>query len=97
MVMRIAMDEADDPFPGVGVGGRGLSGQRERVKRGLDSGLRAALLSGGTGILQVEGDHLLHTGLQWGVGGRRGIHTEQFGYLLAELQHIARSHPGASW
>lgn len=30
-------------------------------------------------------------------GGRRGIHTEQFGYLLAELQHIARSHPGASW
>lgn len=30
-------------------------------------------------------------------GGRRGIHTEQFGYLLAEMQHLARSHPGASW
>jgi ring-1,2-phenylacetyl-CoA epoxidase subunit PaaC len=30
-------------------------------------------------------------------GGRRGIHSEQFGYLLAEMQHIARSHPGASW
>jgi ring-1,2-phenylacetyl-CoA epoxidase subunit PaaC len=30
-------------------------------------------------------------------GGRRGIHTEQMGYLLAELQHLARSHPGAQW
>ncbi|MDQ3484114.1 MAG: phenylacetate-CoA oxygenase subunit PaaC [Actinomycetota bacterium] len=30
-------------------------------------------------------------------GGRRGIHTEQLGYLLAEMQHLARSHPGAQW
>lgn len=30
-------------------------------------------------------------------GGRRGMHTEGFGYLLAELQHLHRSHPGASW
>lgn len=30
-------------------------------------------------------------------GGRRGIHTEQFGYLLAEMQHLTRSHPGAQW
>ena len=30
-------------------------------------------------------------------GGRRGVHTEHFGYLLAEMQHVARSHPGASW
>ncbi len=30
-------------------------------------------------------------------GGREGRHTEQFGYLLAELQHVARSHPGAKW
>jgi ring-1,2-phenylacetyl-CoA epoxidase subunit PaaC len=30
-------------------------------------------------------------------GGRRGIHTEHLGYLLAEMQHLARSHPGASW
>jgi ring-1,2-phenylacetyl-CoA epoxidase subunit PaaC len=30
-------------------------------------------------------------------GGRRGIHTEAMGYLLAEMQHIARSHPGATW
>jgi ring-1,2-phenylacetyl-CoA epoxidase subunit PaaC len=30
-------------------------------------------------------------------GGRRGIHTEQMGYLLAEMQYLARSHPGATW
>ena len=30
-------------------------------------------------------------------GGRRGVHTEQMGFLLAEMQHLARSHPGASW
>ncbi|HEU4946934.1 MAG TPA: 1,2-phenylacetyl-CoA epoxidase subunit PaaC [Kribbella sp.] len=30
-------------------------------------------------------------------GGRDGRHTEHLGYLLAELQHIARSHPGATW
>ena len=30
-------------------------------------------------------------------GGRDGIHSRPMGYLLAEMQHIARSHPGASW
>ncbi len=30
-------------------------------------------------------------------GGRRGVHSEQMGYLLAEMQHLARSHPGATW
>ena len=30
-------------------------------------------------------------------GGRRGVHTEQMGFLLAEMQHLTRSHPGATW
>ena len=30
-------------------------------------------------------------------GGREGIHSRPMGFLLAELQHVARSHPGASW
>jgi ring-1,2-phenylacetyl-CoA epoxidase subunit PaaC len=30
-------------------------------------------------------------------GGRQGIHSTPMGHLLAELQHIHRSHPGASW
>ena len=30
-------------------------------------------------------------------GGRSGAHTTAFGYLLAELQHLHRAHPGATW
>jgi len=30
-------------------------------------------------------------------GGREGLHTEHLGYLLAEMQHLHRSHPGAKW
>jgi ring-1,2-phenylacetyl-CoA epoxidase subunit PaaC len=30
-------------------------------------------------------------------GGRQGLHSEAFGYLLAEMQHLHRSHPGAQW
>ena len=30
-------------------------------------------------------------------GGRSGIHSEHMGFLLAELQHLHRSHPGATW
>jgi ring-1,2-phenylacetyl-CoA epoxidase subunit PaaC len=34
----------------------------------------------------------------WTAGaGRQGIHTEPFGKLLAEMQHLHRSHPGATW
>ncbi|HTU73344.1 MAG TPA: 1,2-phenylacetyl-CoA epoxidase subunit PaaC [Trebonia sp.] len=35
-----------------------------------------------------------------GVGGRSGrdgVHTEAMGYILAELQSVARAHPGATW
>lgn len=30
-------------------------------------------------------------------GGRAGRHTEHLGHLLAEMQIVARSHPGAQW
>jgi ring-1,2-phenylacetyl-CoA epoxidase subunit PaaC len=30
-------------------------------------------------------------------GGRRGIHTEHLGPMLAEMQSLARAHPGAVW
>jgi ring-1,2-phenylacetyl-CoA epoxidase subunit PaaC len=32
-----------------------------------------------------------------GQAGRGGIHTEAMGYLLAELQSVARAYPGATW
>ncbi|MFD5569851.1 1,2-phenylacetyl-CoA epoxidase subunit PaaC [Streptomyces cadmiisoli] len=34
----------------------------------------------------------------WTAGaGRQGLHTESFGRMVAEMQHLHRSHPGASW
>lgn len=30
-------------------------------------------------------------------GGREGVHSEVMGFLLAEMQHLHRSHPGATW
>jgi len=30
-------------------------------------------------------------------GGRHGLHTECFGYMVAEMQHLHRSFPGAIW
>lgn len=30
-------------------------------------------------------------------GGRDGLHTEAFGHLVAEMQVLARRHPGATW
>jgi ring-1,2-phenylacetyl-CoA epoxidase subunit PaaC len=30
-------------------------------------------------------------------GGRTGRHTEHLGYLLAELQYLQRTYPGATW
>jgi ring-1,2-phenylacetyl-CoA epoxidase subunit PaaC len=32
-----------------------------------------------------------------GRGGRQGVHTEMLGHVLAEMQSLARQHPGASW
>lgn len=30
-------------------------------------------------------------------GGKQGVHTEHFGYLLAEMQFLQRAYPGAQW
>jgi ring-1,2-phenylacetyl-CoA epoxidase subunit PaaC len=30
-------------------------------------------------------------------GGRTGRHTEHLGHLLAEMQHLSRTYPGATW
>ncbi len=30
-------------------------------------------------------------------GGKSGLHTEKLGYLLAEMQHLQRAYPGATW
>jgi ring-1,2-phenylacetyl-CoA epoxidase subunit PaaC len=58
---------------------------RERWEREVGDTLEAATLS-------VPEDSGWRPG-----GGRRGIHDEDFGYLLAEMQSLHRAHPGVRW
>ncbi len=30
-------------------------------------------------------------------GGKAGRHSEHLGYMIAEMQYLQRSHPGANW
>ena len=41
--------------------------------------------------LERPRDGWMHT------GGRRGIHTEHLGHMLAVMQHLQRAYPGAAW
>ncbi len=72
-------------LPGVAADPAGL---RDEVSAVLGSVLDAATLDrpGGAPMAQVAGK-----------SGRDGVHTEAFGYLLAELQSVARAHPDATW
>ncbi|MDQ0582215.1 1,2-phenylacetyl-CoA epoxidase subunit PaaC [Streptomyces rishiriensis] len=49
---------------------------------------------GRAGLAAPEGSR---TGAWRAGAGREGLHTESFGRMIAEMQHLHRSHPGASW
>jgi ring-1,2-phenylacetyl-CoA epoxidase subunit PaaC len=78
-------DPVADALPGVAVPPQDLRGEVDTV---LDAVLAEATLDrpAGTPVALVDGR-----------GGRDGVHTEAFGYLLAEMQSLARAHPDATW
>jgi ring-1,2-phenylacetyl-CoA epoxidase subunit PaaC len=62
----------------------------------LPSGLRKQWLANVAGVLaQADLRQPAETSFQ--SAGKRGQHTEHLSYLLAEMQSIARAHPGATW
>ena len=78
-------DPVADALPGVAVRPEALRAEFDAV---LDAVLAEATLDRppATPVALVDGR-----------GGRDGVHTEAFGYLLAELQSLARAHPDATW
>ena len=78
-------DSVTAALSGVAADPAGLRGEVGAV---LDAVLAAATLDrpGAAPMARVAGK-----------SGRDGVHTEAFGYLLAELQSVARAHPGATW
>jgi ring-1,2-phenylacetyl-CoA epoxidase subunit PaaC len=77
--------EAEAALPGVAPAVREIRGE---VDAALDAVLVAATLT------RPAAAPLAGLG---GRTGRDGVHTEALGYVLAELQSVARAHPGATW
>jgi len=76
-------DEVDDELLGAGV-----AADPAVIRDGWQSTVVAALTEA---TLEVPDDAVMQT------GGRHGRHTEEFPFLIGEMQILARAHPGASW
>lgn len=64
----------------------------------LPSSLREAALAHVAAVLAEAGLEPLDEAPRWrSRGGRDGVHSRPMGYLLAEMQSVARAHPGATW
>jgi ring-1,2-phenylacetyl-CoA epoxidase subunit PaaC len=77
--------EVEARLPGVAVD---PASTRDTVDAVLDQVLAAATLTRPTRP---------GAGTIGGRGGRQGVHTEALGHVLAEMQSLARQHPGAAW
>jgi ring-1,2-phenylacetyl-CoA epoxidase subunit PaaC len=78
-------DPVADALPGVAVPPR-------QLRAGVDAVLDAVLAEA-----TLDRPAAAPLGLVDGRSGRDGVHTEAFGYVLAELQSLARAHPDATW
>jgi ring-1,2-phenylacetyl-CoA epoxidase subunit PaaC len=70
----------------------GLEVQWEELEEEWSAGI--ADVFSRAGLTVPEGPR---TGAWTAGAGRQGLHTEPFGRMLAEMQHLHRSHPGATW
>jgi ring-1,2-phenylacetyl-CoA epoxidase subunit PaaC len=72
---------------------------RAALERGVGADLEAIRPRWRELVAQVvsEATLTLPNDAHMATGGRRGRHTEHLGHMLAEMQILARSHPGASW
>ncbi|NTJ68066.1 phenylacetate-CoA oxygenase subunit PaaC [Agrobacterium rhizogenes] len=66
----------------------GVIPEPQSLKPGWDELVSDALVEA---TLKRPADGFMHK------GGRRGVHTEHLGYILAELQFLQRAYPGATW
>ena len=71
-----------------GLATAGIAPDRAVIKPVWDKTIMAVL---GEASLDLPRDRSMQT------GGRRGIHTEHLDRMLAEMQVLARAHPGVTW
>jgi ring-1,2-phenylacetyl-CoA epoxidase subunit PaaC len=78
-----AADEVDDALAAAGVA-PALAALQPRWLARIDEVLQQATLVRPPAVPY-----------QW--HGKRGVHTEHLGHMLAEMQHLQRTYPGAQW
>lgn len=78
-----AMDEVDAAMIDAGIG-VDLEAVKTRWMADVEAVLKEATIN-------------LPEGTWMHSGSKRGIHTEHFGYILAELQYMQRAYPGCTW
>jgi ring-1,2-phenylacetyl-CoA epoxidase subunit PaaC len=78
-----AADEVDDLLAAAGVAPR-LTELQPRWSARIDEVLQEATLVRPAAVPY-----------QW--HGKRGVHSEHLGHMLAEMQHLQRTYPGAQW
>ena len=78
-----AADEIDEALAAAGIAPR-LAELQPRWSARIDEVLQEATLVRPTAVPY-----------QW--HGKRGVHTEHLGHMLAEMQHLQRTYPGAQW
>jgi len=78
-----APDEVDEELATAGVA-PGLASLQSRWSARVDEVLREATLA-----RPVAAPYPWH--------GKRGVHTEHLGHMLAEMQHLQRTYPGGQW
>jgi ring-1,2-phenylacetyl-CoA epoxidase subunit PaaC len=78
-----AADEVDEVLAATGVAPK-LADLQPRWSARIDEVLREATLTRPPSVPY-----------QW--HGKRGVHTEHLGHMLAEMQHLQRAYPGAQW
>jgi ring-1,2-phenylacetyl-CoA epoxidase subunit PaaC len=78
-----AADEVDDTLAAAGIA-PALAALQPRWLARIDAVLQEATLARPAAVPY-----------QW--HGKRGVHTEHLGHMLAEMQHLQRTYPGAQW
>jgi ring-1,2-phenylacetyl-CoA epoxidase subunit PaaC len=78
-----AADEVDDALAAAGVA-PALAALQPRWLARIDEVLQEATLVRPAAVRY-----------QW--HGKRGVHTEHLGHMLAQMQHLQRTYPGAKW
>jgi ring-1,2-phenylacetyl-CoA epoxidase subunit PaaC len=81
------VDELFRPDPSL-AGLDGVAVPPEELRESFDRTVPVVIAESGLNVPEVRSAR---------GGGRDGVHTEAFGHLLAEMQVLARQHPGATW